>query len=273
MMPFFNTNDGATIFYKDWGKGKPVVFVHAWAMTSVFWEYMMLHLNSQGLRCIAYDRRGHGKSDDPGGGYDFDTLTDDLHCLLEALDLQDVTLVGHSMGGGEGIRYQTRYGSSGRVTRLALLATADYLRRSADNPDGIDGHQLDDALATISGNFLQWLYDNVAPFYLPDIFGVSEDVIRWTIDMMLETSMRAVVDCQQQVMDTDLRREAQQITIPVLIIHGDRDASIPYHCGQALSAMIPRSIFRTYHGAPHGFIVTHANQLKKDLLSFINDEQ
>lgn len=271
-MSLLKTNDGTTLFYKDWGTGKPVVFVHACAMTSAFWEYIMLHLNSQGLRCIAYDQRGHGRSDDPGTGYDFDTLTDDLHSLLEQLDLRDVTLVGHSMGGGEVIHYQARYGHTGRVAKLALIGTPDCLRLTADNPEGIDSNLFEQILATtIAKDFPKWLDDNVDAFYLPATFGVSDGVIRWTVDMMRTTPMRTVVDCQRETFSVDLRNDVRQIKIPTLVIHGDMDASIPFRCGKAIAEAIPGSLFSHYPGAPHGLMITHADEVNKDLVSFIQD--
>jgi len=273
-MSLITTTDGTMLFYKDWGTGKPVVFVHGCAMTSAFWEYMMLHLNSRGLRCIAYDQRSHGRSDDPGSGYDFDTLADDLHSVLEHLDLQDVTLVGHSMGGGEIIRYQARYGHCGRVSKLALIGTPDCLQLKDDNPEGIGNNLFEEMLATTIGkDFPKWLDDNVDAFYLPVTFGVSDGIIRWTVDMMRTTPMRAVVDCQRQTFYVDLRSDVRQINIPTLVIHGDLDASIPFRCGKAIAEAIPGSVFKAYPGAPHGIIITHADELNSDLAAFIQDDK
>ena len=272
-MSLLTTTDGTALFYKDWGTGKPVVFVHGAAMTSAFWEYIMLHLNSRGLRCIAYDQRGHGRSDDPGSGYDFDTLADDLHSFLEQLELQDVILVGHSMGGAEIIRYQARYGHSGRVSKMVLIGTPDCLRHAADNPEGIENDLFEEILATtIAKDFPKWLDDNVDAFYLPATFGISDGTIRWTIDMMRTTPMRTVVDCQRQTFRVDLRNDLRKITIPTLVIHGDQDASIPFRCGKAIADAIPSSVFKAYPGAPHGIIITHADQVNKDLLSFIHGD-
>jgi non-heme chloroperoxidase len=273
-MSLLTTTDGTTLFYKDWGTGKPVVFVHGAAMTSAFGEYIMLHLNSQGLRCIAYDQRGHGRSDDPGSGYNFDTLANDLHSLLETLGLQDVTLIGHSMGGGVIIRYQARYGHSGRVSKLCLIGTPDCLRKAADNPEGIEDSLFEEMLAaTIAKDFPKWLDDNVNPFYLPATFDVSDGIIRWTIDMMRTTPMRTVVDCQRETFRADLRNDVRQISIPTLVIHGDLDASIPFRCGKAIADTIPGSVFKAYPGAPHGIMITHADQVNNDLLSFINEDK
>jgi non-heme chloroperoxidase len=270
-MPFIKTNDGTTLFYKDWGTGKPVVFIHGAGMNSTFWEYNMVALNSKGLRCIAYDRRSHGLSDDPGTGYDFDTLTDDLHSLLAQLDLRDVTLVAHSMGGGEIIRYQARYAKAGRVSKVVLIGVPDYLRKAADNPEGIDSELFEQNLATTLGkDFPQWLNDNVDPFYLPETFGISEGMKSWTIEMMRQMPLRAVLCCQRLTFETDLREEARQIRIPTLVIHGDKDVSIPFRCGQSFSKLIPGCLFKAYQGAPHGVTITHAEQVNHDLHSFIN---
>src|SRR5690606_30432302 len=137
-MPYYEANDQTQLFYTDWGAGKPIVFAHAWAMSWTMWEHYMLYFQAKGMRCIAYDRRGHGRSDKPGNGFTYDQHAEDLASLIEKLDLKDITLVGHSMGGGEIIRYLTRHGSE-RVSRLMLIApTLPFFTKSADNPDGID---------------------------------------------------------------------------------------------------------------------------------------
>lgn len=269
-MSYFTTQDNTKLYYKDWGTGTPVVFIHAWAMSSAFWEYSMLHLNSQGLRCIAYDRRGHGKSDDPGKGYNFDTLTQDLHELIENLDLKDAVLVGNSMGACEAVIYQSKYGHLKRLSKLVLIGTPDRLLQSVDNPEGIPVAALEHVLSVYSTDFPKWLNENAIPFYLPKQFNVSNEIIQWTTDMMLQTSMKAVIECQRQVFYSDKRKELQEINIPTMIIHGDNDASIPYKCAQEISKAIPNSILKTYTGAPHGLIISHAQQLYKDLTAFIN---
>src|SRR5215470_1599351 len=136
--PFIVTRDGASLFYKDWGKGEPVLFVHSWALNSDMWQYQMVHLAGQGLRCVAYDSRGHGRSSDPGQGYDYDTLADDIAAVIEQLDLREVTLVAHSMGGGEVVRYLSRHGAR-RIARAVLVApSTPFILKTADNPEGVD---------------------------------------------------------------------------------------------------------------------------------------
>lgn len=272
-MSYITTRDDTKIFYKDWGSGKPILFVHAWAMSSSFWEYAMLHLNNSGFRCIAFDRRGHGKSDDPGKGYNFDTLTDDLNDLIENLGLTNVVIVGHSMGGCEVINYQSKYGHLKRLSKLVLIATPDCLLQSIDNPEGIPIAGLEYVLSLYAIDFAKWIRENSEPFYLPTEFNISSDIIQWTINMMLQTSMKAVIDCQREVFYSDKRNLLPNINIPTLIIHGDNDASIPYKCAVQLSEAIPNSILKTYVGAPHGLIISHANQLYNDLIDFCNDNR
>src|SRR5215471_15735107 len=159
------TGDGTNLFYRDWGSGKPVVFIAGWGMPSDMWNYQMTTLSERGFRCIAYDRRGHGRSSDPGRGFDYDTLSNDLAGVLEALDLREVTLVSHSMGGGEAIRYLTRHGAS-RIARIALVATSatPYLQKSADNPDGLDGQIFEHVRNALLHDFPKWTEDNARPF-------------------------------------------------------------------------------------------------------------
>jgi len=271
-MGYLITKDNTKVYYKDWGAGEPVLFVHAWAMSSAFWEYTMLHLNSQGFRCIAYDRRGHGKSDDPGTGYDFDTLINDLHELIENLELRNVVMVGHSMGGCEAINYQIRYGHLNRLSKLVLIGTPDCLLQSVDNPEGLPTDALEQVLSVYATDFPKWINENAEPFYLPANFNISNEIIHWTINMMLQTSMKAVIECQRQVFYSDKRNAFPKIDIPTMVIHGDNDASIPYKCAQQISQAISKSILKTYAGAPHGLIISHAQQLYKDLIEFMNGD-
>jgi pimeloyl-ACP methyl ester carboxylesterase len=165
---FIHRKDGTALFYKDWGTGTPVVFLHGAGLNSNMWMYQMVPLTAQGMRCVAYDRRGHGRSSDPGRGYDFDTLADDLAAVLEALNLRNVTLVGHSMASGEIVRYLTRHGSS-RVSRVAMLGpTTPFLMKTADNPEGYDRAAFEALRALWLKDFPKWLKDNSPPFFMPE---------------------------------------------------------------------------------------------------------
>ncbi len=222
--PYFQTDDGVRLFYRDWGVGKPVLFVHSWAMNADLWQYQMVHLSSQGLRCIAYDRRGHGRSADPGRGYTADRLADDLAELINGLGLCNLTLVGHSMGCGEIVRYLARHGSS-RVERIALVAPSlPFLLKTSDNPDGEESAVLENFRAVVATDFPKWLSENARPFFVPE---TSQTTVDWGINMCLQSSLKAVLDCNRVDAETDYRPDLSELTVPALVVQGDRDVSTP----------------------------------------------
>lgn len=258
--------DGTRLFHRDWGEGSPMVFLAGWTLTSEAWAYQAAELSDQGLRCIAYDRRGHGRSDDPGRGYDMDTLADDLDSVLSGLDLTGVTLVAHSMASGEITRYLSRHGS-GRVARVVYLApTTPFLTRTADNPQGAPAAYFEQTRQVWRTDFPRWLDDNAAPFVTPQ---TSAAMIAWIKSIMLTCSLQALIECNKAMVETDFRRELTRIAVPCLVIHGDRDASAPLPLtGQRTAALIPGARLMVYQGAPHGLFVTHAERLNADLLAF-----
>lgn len=259
--------DGTRLFVRDWGDGAPVVFVASWSLPSDSWAYQMLALREQGLRCVAYDRRGHGRSDDPGRGYDFDTLADDLACVLEALDLRDATLVGFSMGGGEIMRCLSRHGGA-RVARAVLIGTTTpMLARAADNPGGMDPAALAAFRAgPLMQDFPRWVDENMDPFVTPE---VSPGTRNWVRDMALRSSAVALLECSRAIGGADFRAELPLIETPVLLIHGDQDPTCPLELtGRATAALLPRARLAVYEGAPHGLFLTHRDRLNADLLAF-----
>ncbi len=266
---FLETRDRTALFYKDWGSGKPVVFVHSWAVSSDLWQYQMVHLCGKGMRCVAFDRRGHGRSSQPGHGYDYDTLADDLALLLEQLDLREVTLVGHSMGCGEIVRYLSRHGSS-RVDRIVLVGTGTpFALKTPDNPEGIDRAVLDKIRDSWAKDLPRWLAENSRPFFASE---TSPEMIQWLIRMALQSSLKALLDCSNASTDADFRTELVAITVPTLIIHGDADVSQPIEQrGRRTAQLIPGSRFKLYEGAPHGLMFTHTDRLNADLLAFIKE--
>jgi non-heme chloroperoxidase len=268
-MPFIETGDRTNLCYKDWGTGKPVVFIHGSPLNSSMWEYQITYLVSRGVRCVAYDRRGHGRSSHTWHGYDYDTLADDLAAVVDQLDLREVTLVGYSMGAGEVVRYLSRHGAD-RITRAVLLAaTVPFILKTVDNPDGVEKSALDQVRAAQSKDFPKWLGDNLRPFFLPD---TSPEMMHWVSTLCLQTSLKAVMDCNRAATETDFRREMSSITVPTLIIHGDADASAPIELtGRKSTRLIPGSQLRVYEGAPHGLFITHMDRLNKDLLAFVKD--
>jgi pimeloyl-ACP methyl ester carboxylesterase len=271
VMPYIETADHTRLFYIDGGTGKPVVFVASAWLSSRMWEFQLPYLVKRGMRCIAYDRRGHGRSDWTWDGYDYDTLAGDLAALLDQLDLRDVTLIGQSMGGGEVVRYLTRHGA-GRIERIVLLsATTPFPMKTPDNPDGVDRTLMEADMAARTGDRPKWLADNAAAFFglgLPDV-SVSPPFIESMIRQCLECSARATAEFFLTGFATDQRAELRAITVPALVIHGDRDAQAPISiCGEQAAKLLPNATFVVYENAAHGLFVTHADRLNADLLAF-----
>jgi pimeloyl-ACP methyl ester carboxylesterase len=263
---YVRTDDHVDLFCRDWGIGKPLVFLAGWTLSSDMWAYQMAPLCRQGFRCIAYDRRSHGRSSDPGKGYDYDTLADDLAAVLGAHDLTQVTLVGHSFASGEIVRYLTRHGA-GRVARIVLVAPAavPYLLKTADNPNGIDGLVFEQLRQAFLADLPGWAAANAEPYFVP---GTSRAMIDWTLGMMVQTSLLAAVALSEIQTSTDFRRELTRIDRPTLVLHGDRDASAPLDLTARPAALIPRARLEVYEGAPHGLYVTHKERLNRDLAAF-----
>jgi non-heme chloroperoxidase len=274
-MPTMNSIDTTPLYFRDWGSGDPVVFVHGWGLSSDMWEYQLPALVDRGLRCVAYDRRGCGRSDQPGEGYDFDTLADDLGALLEQLDLRDVTLVSHSMGSGEVARYLTRHGA-GRVARVALISpTLPYLRRDESNPDGVDPAAFDQIVAALRADRPGYLA-NLAPaalgIGLPGV-DVSDALATWALGLFLASSPKASIDTVRTHTETDLRGDMASFTVPTLIVHGDCDALVPIEIsGRRAAAMIPDSTLVVYENASHWPFLTYRERLNEELAAFARSE-
>ncbi|HYE76075.1 MAG TPA: alpha/beta hydrolase, partial [Blastocatellia bacterium] len=262
-MPFLRIDNRIRLFFKEWGKGRPVVFIHGWAMNAEMWQYQMIHLADRGMHCIAYDRRGHGRSSDPGTGYDYDTLADDLAVLLNQLDLRNVTLVGHSMASGEIVRYLTRHGAS-RVSKAVMIATTTpFSLKTTDNPEGVDKAYFEQIRGAMLKDFPKWLYDNARPFFTPE---TSPEMIQWGVTMCQQASLKAVIELNRVVTETDFRSELSKITVPALIIHGDKDVSAPLELTARRTAkLIPKNQLKVYEGGPHGLFITHKERLNRDL--------
>src|ERR1700722_3497674 len=265
--PLIVTRDGANLFYKDWGEGKPVVLLAAWCLNSSARDYQTNYLTARNVRCIAYDQRGHGRSSQPSNGYDYDTLADDLAAVIEQLDLHEVTLIGHSMGACEVIRYLTRHGQT-RVTKIVLVAPAlPFLLKTATNPDGIDQVNFERARAALSQDFPKVLWENWPPFFVP---GSSREMMMWTASLMLQTPLKVALDCNRTFTETDFRPELPKVPFPALIIQGTADVSAPIDLtGRRAAKLIPGCKLKVYEGAPHGLLFTHMELLNPDLLEFI----
>lgn len=275
-MPYFETHDRTRLFYVDGGQGDPVVLVSSAWLSSRMWEWQLMTLVDRGFRCVAYDRRGHGRSDWTFAGYDYDTLADDLAALLEHLDLRRVTLVAHSAGGGEVVRYLTRHGA-GRIARIVLIsATLPLPMQTADNPDAIDRALMEADLAQRTADRPAWFAANADGFFgngLPGI-AVSPQLTQFVIAQCLDCAPWAAREIFVSAFTTDFRAELRSIAVPTLVIHGDHDMQAPFPiCGRKTAALVPFSRLVVYENAAHGLFITHANRLSDDLTTFAREGQ
>ncbi|QKG19233.1 alpha/beta fold hydrolase [Actinomadura verrucosospora] len=273
-MGFVTTRDGNEIFYKDWGSGAPVVFIHGWPLNADAWEDQMKAVADAGYRGIAHDRRGHGRSSQPWDGYDFDTFADDLADLLGALDLRDVTLVAHSMGGGELARYIGRHGT-GRVAKAVLLSAIPPLMMRTDaNPEGVPAQVFEDIKAGILKERSQFWKDSSESFFGANRPG--NKVTQGNRDafwfMAMHESIKAGVDCTTAFAETDFTDDLKKFDVPTLIVHGDDDQIVPIDATARKSArIIPDATLKVYEGGSHGIAMVPGDKerFNRDLLEFL----
>jgi len=269
-MATITTKDGTTIFYKDWGKGQPIVFSHGWPLSADDWDGQMLYFGNLGYRVIAHDRRGHGRSDQTSGGNDMDTYADDLAALFEKLDL-DAILVGHSTGGGEVARYLGRHGTK-RVAKAALIsAITPLMLRTPKNPLGAPIEVFDGLRAALAANRPQFYKDITMPFYGFNRPGakISEGIREhWWLQGMVG-SVKAHYECIKVFSETDTTEDLKKIDIPVLVMHSEDDQIVPIAAaGPAAAKLLKYPTLKVYKDFPHGMPATHADVVNAELLAF-----
>jgi non-heme chloroperoxidase len=267
------TKDGTSLYYKDWGTGKPVVFSHGWPLSSDSWEAQMLYLAEHGYRCIAHDRRGHGRSSQPWNGNDMNTYADDLATVIETLGLEGAALVGFSTGGGEVARYIGRHGTK-RVAKAALIsAIPPLMLKTANNPHGTP-IEVFDGLRAASIADRSKLYRDLAsgPFFGFNRPGakVSQGMIDSFWLQGMQAGHKNTHDCIKVFSETDLTEDLKKFDVPTLVVHGDDDQIVPIAASAQLSAkLVKNATLKVYKGAPHGLADTHKSQLNEDLLAFL----
>ncbi len=276
-MSTFTTKDGTEIYYRDLGEGQPIVFSHGWPLSSDAWESQMFFLASNGFRCVAHDRRGHGRSSQPWHGNDMNTYADDLAEFIEKLDLKNAILIGHSTGGGEVARYIGRHGTE-RVAKVALVdAVPPLMVKTPSNPGGLPIEVFDDFRKAYLADRSQYFLDTASgPFFNFNRPGakVSQGLIyTWWLQGMM-TGFRAAYDCIKEFSETDFTEDLKKFDVPTLIIHGDDDQIVPIGAAGLLSAkLVKNSTLKIYPGGSHSPQDTNKEQLNADLLAFARSEK
>ncbi len=271
-MTMIPTRDGHGLYVKNWGSGRPVVLIHGWPLSADSWDYHAMKIADAGYRVVAYDRRGFGRSDQPFGDYDYDSLSDDLSDVMTALDVDDATIIGFSMGGGEVVRYMSRH--AGRhVKQCGLISSVvPYMLKTDDNPHGVEQAVFDGMRAALLADRPKFFAD-----FFKDFFGVglvshpvSDQYLQWTRSVAMQASLKATLACANSFATTDFRLDLDAVTVPTLIVHGTADATVPIDASSRPAAKaIPSAVLKEYEGAPHGLLATHKDQLVDDLLAFL----
>jgi pimeloyl-ACP methyl ester carboxylesterase len=263
------------LYYEDHGTGRPVVLIHGWPLSGLSWEKQVPALLDAGYRVITYDRRGFGNSSKPTFGYDYDTLSEDLHKLMTELDLRDATLVGFSMGGGEVVRYLGTFGSDRVEKAVFISAIPPFLLKTSDNPEGVDGSVFDNIQESIAADRPAFLSEFFRDFYNVDLLGgdrISDEVVRLSWNVAAGASPQGTLDCVSAWL-TDFRGDLESIDVPVLVIHGDADRIVPFPAsGKRTHELVEGSTLAVVEGGPHGITWTHAEIVNRELLDFLGRE-
>lgn len=271
-MAYITTQDGTELFCRDWGTGNPVVLIHGWPLSGDMWEHQANYLAEHGCRVVNYDRRGFGRSGQPWNGYDYNTFASDLSDVMEALDVRNATLVGFSMGGGEVVRYLSRYGASRVRGAVLMSAVTPFLLKTDDNPHGVDAKTFTEIEEQLRKDRPAFLKDFAPKFYGRSMVNhtVSDADLEWTQIMALQGSLRATVASAKAWSMTDFRSDMASITVPVRVIHGTSDHTVPIDVsGRRSAKMLSNVTMSEYDGEPHGLFLTAKDRLNQELLALV----
>jgi non-heme chloroperoxidase len=271
-MSYITTRDNTRLYVKDWGKGRPVIFIHGWPLSADSWDDQAMAVAQSGFRAIAYDRRGFGRSCQPWEGYDYDTLADDLADVIAATNADDATLVGFSMGGGEVARYMSRHKGKQVAQAVLISSIVPFLLKTPDHPEGIDPSVFSEKLVQMREDRPHFLADFFKTFYGIGMLSqpVSNEVLEWSRSVAMQAGLKATMDCSRALASTDFRPDLPAFEVPTLLIHGTADKNVPIDITSRVAAKaIRQAQLIEYEGAAHGVLVTHKERVNNDLLAFL----
>jgi non-heme chloroperoxidase len=271
-MATITTRDGVSLYVKDWGRGRPVVLLHGWPLSADTYDDLGMALANAGMRAIAYDRRGFGRSDQPWGGYDYDTMATDLADVLEKTGARGAALVGFSMGGGEVVRYLSRFRDHSVTQAVLIGSVVPYMLQTPDNPKGVPQAVFDQMAQGIAADRAKFWAAFFPQFYGSGLLraNVSDEVIEWSRAVAMQASLKATLDCATAFSTTDFRSDLKAVTVPTLIIHGTADATVPIDVSSRQAAAgIAGSVLKEYDGGPHGLLASHPAEIRDDVLAFL----
>jgi len=271
-MATITTRDGVSLYVKDWGRGRPVVLLHGWPLSADTYDDLGMALANAGMRAIAYDRRGFGRSDQPWGGYDYDTMATDLADVLEKTGARGAALVGFSMGGGEVVRYLSRFRDHSVTQAVLIGSVVPYMLQTPDNPKGVPQAVFDQMAQGIAADRAKFWAAFFPQFYGSGLLRakVSDEVIEWSRAVAMQASLKATLDCATAFSTTDFRSDLKAVTVPTLIIHGTADATVPIDVSSRQAAAgIAGSVLKEYDGGPHGLLASHPAEIRDDVLAFL----
>ena len=271
-MSLLTTRDGATLYYKDWGKGRPVVMMHGWPLSADTFDDLGMEIAATGMRAIAYDRRGFGRSSQPWSGYDYDTLSDDLADVIAHTGAENATLVGFSMGGGEVARYMSRHAGRHVVQAVLIGSIVPYLLKDETNADGVEQAAFSQMAHGIKADRAAFWAGFFNAFYGVGLMSrpVSDQVIHWSSTVAMQASLKATLACAEAFSSTDLRPDLAAFRVPTLVIHGTADKIVPIEVSSRKAAAgIANATLREYDGGPHGLLATHKTHIAADVIAFL----